>query len=233
MGPPLLPAELSRHSWPPGSRTQQLPLYQSGPFTGWVAASGRWRCRSSRCDPVRVFKARCRTGGTPPMEESGGLDPQRSHAQPLSGRRLRPWQVHSPCAEDGEFESQRLRGARPLSRRSRPPGRFILHCAANLDDSGCRRGPLLIVLCWFSAVVAGWRVAVLPDMLGAAPAPTAPGRPPFRVAGTGVAGQAGAGRAHSRRQQDRKVSFQGQVRLIFSVRARAWRTSRAGRLSSR
>ncbi len=184
MGPPLLPAELSRHSWPPGSRTQQLPLYQSGPFTGWVAASGRWRCRSSRCDPVRVFKARCRTGGTPPMEESGGLDPQRSHA-------------------------------------------------ANLDDSGCRRGPLLIVLCWFSAVVAGWRVAVLPDMLGAAPAPTAPGRPPFRVAGTGVAGQAGAGRAHSRRQQDRKVSFQGQVRLIFSTRARAWRTSRAGRLSSR
>ena len=72
-----------------------------------------------------------------------------------------------------------------------------------------------------------------PDVLGAAPAPTAPGRPPFRVAGTGVAGQAGAGRTHSRRQQARNASFQGQVRLIFSTRARAWRTSRAGRLSSR
>ena len=89
------------------------------------------------------------------------------------------------------------------------------------------------MLCRFSAVVAGWRVAVLPDVLGAAPAPTAPGRPPFRVAGDGVAGQAGAGRAHSRCQQARNASFQGQVRLIFSTRARAWRTSRAGRLSSR
>ncbi len=89
-----------------------------------------------------------------------------------------------------------------------------------------------MVLCWFSAVVAGWRVAVLPDVLGAAPVPTAaaasfPGR------GDGVAGQVGAGRAHSRRQQARNASFQGQVRLIFSMRARAWRTSRAGRLSGR
>ena len=49
----------------------------------------------------------------------------------------------------------------------------------------------------------------------------------------GVAGQAGAGRAHSRCQQARNASFQGQVRLIFSTRARAWRASRAGRLSSR
>ena len=59
------------------------------------------------------------------------------------------------------------------------------------------------------------------------------GRPPFRVAETGVAGQAGAGRAHSRCQQVRNASLQGQVRLIFSTRARAWRTSRAGRLSNR
>lgn len=59
----------------------------------------------------------------------------------------------------------------------------------NLDDSGGRRGLLLIVLCRFSAVVGGWRVAVLPDVLG--PAPTAPGRPPSgsqrRVAGQPVA----------------------------------------------
>src|SRR5215469_11499370 len=45
----------------------------------------------------------------------------------------------------------------------------------SLDDSGCRRGLLLIVLCRVSAVVAGWRVAVLPDVLGVAPVPTAPG----------------------------------------------------------
>ena len=32
-----------------------------------------------------------------------------------------------------------------------------------------------MVLCRFSEVVAGWRAAVLPDVLGAAPAPTAPG----------------------------------------------------------
>jgi len=25
-------------------------------------ASGRWRCRSPRCDPARAFKARCRAG---------------------------------------------------------------------------------------------------------------------------------------------------------------------------
>src|SRR6266487_2505165 len=65
-----------------------------------------------------------------------------------------------------------------------------------------------------------------------APAPAAPGRPPFRR-GDGVAGQSGAGRAHSRCQQARNASFQGQVRLIFSVRARAWRTIRANRLSNR
>ena len=56
---------------------------------------------------------------------------------------------------------------------------------ASLDDSGCRRGLLLIVLCRFSAVVAGWRVAVLPDVLGAAPAPTAPGGLPSGSRGRG------------------------------------------------
>jgi len=60
---------------------------------------------------------------------------------------------------------------------------------ASLDDSGDRRGSLLIVLCRFSAVVSGSQVraggVAAPDVLGAAPAPTAPGRAPFRVAGTG------------------------------------------------
>jgi Family of unknown function (DUF6236) len=77
------------------------------------------------------------------------------------------------------------------------------------------------------------RVAVLPDVLGLGTGSDRAGEPPFLVAGTGVTGQAGAGRARSRCQQARKASFQGQVRLIFSTRARAWRTSRAGRLSNR
>ncbi len=77
------------------------------------------------------------------------------------------------------------------------------------------------------------RVAVLPDVLGLGTGSDRAEEPPFLVAGTGVTGQAGAGRAHSRCQQARKASFQGQVRLIFSTRARAWRASRAGRLSSR
>src|SRR5216683_2918450 len=46
---------------------------------------------------------------------------------------------------------------------------------------------------WFAC---SRRVAVLPDVLGAAPAPTAPRRPPFRVAGRG-GWSGGAGRAHS------------------------------------
>ena len=71
-----------------------------------------------------------------------------------------------------------------------------------------------------------------PDVLGGTGSDRA-GEASFWVVGTGVAGQAGAGRAHSRCQQATKASFQGQVRLIFSTRARAWRTSRAGRLSSR
>jgi hypothetical protein len=72
--------------------------------------------------PAQAFKARCRAGGAPSIhfsEESGGLEPQRVYAHPLSGRSLRPRQVHSPrtalppgvnkreMAEDGELESQR------------------------------------------------------------------------------------------------------------------------------
>ena len=55
----------------------------------------------------------------------------------------------------------------------------------------------------------------------------------FPGRGDGVAGQAGSGRAQSRCQQARNASFQGQVRLIFSTRARAWRTRRAGSAHNR
>jgi hypothetical protein len=80
--------------------------------------------------------------------------------------------------------------------------------------------------------LTGFRVAVLPDVLGGtgsdcARAVSLPGRM------DGVTGQAGAGRAHSRCQQARKAFFLGQVRLIFRTRARAWRTSRVGNAHSR
>ena len=106
----------------------------------------------------------------------------------------------------------------------------------NLDDSRGGRSWLLIVSCRFLAVSSGSRIPggwqCCPMCSGRAPAPTAPGGLlPCRR--DGVAGQAGAGRANSRSQQAKNASFQGQVRLIFSTQARAWRTSRAGRLSSR
>jgi len=92
-----------------------------------------------------------------------------------------------------------------------------------------------MVLGRFSAVVSGsrvpgeWRMARCPGGTGSDCA----GVGSFAGRRGGVAGQAGAGRLHSRRQHARKASFQGQVRLIFSTRARAWLTSRAGGLSSR
>ena len=106
----------------------------------------------------------------------------------------------------------------------------------SLDDSGCWRGWLLIVLRRFSAVVSGSQVPA-----GGVAARCARGGTGSECAGAGsfpggrdrVAGQADSGRAHSRCQQVRKASFQGQVRLIFSTRARAWRTRRAGSAHSR
>jgi hypothetical protein len=82
--------------------------------------------------------------------------------------------------------------------------------------------------------LTGFRwVAVLPDVLGAGTGSDRAGAASFPGRRDGVAGQAGSGRAHRRCQQARNASFQGQVRLIFSMRARAWRTSRAGSAHSR
>ncbi len=72
------------------------------------------------------------------------------------------------------------------------------------------------------------RCGVLPGVPGRAPAPTAPGLISFRAAGIDGAGQAGAGRAHSRCQQVRNARFQGQSGLILRTRWRAWWARRAG-----
>ena len=50
MSAALWPTGLSRHSWPPGSRTQRLPAYQAGPFTGWAAASGSGASRTLKAE---------------------------------------------------------------------------------------------------------------------------------------------------------------------------------------
>jgi hypothetical protein len=74
---------------------------------------------------------------------------------------------------------------------------------------------------------------LVPGVPGYAPAPTAPGCASSRVDGAHGAGQAGAGRAHSRCQQIRNASFQGQSGLIFRTRSRACRASRAGMCQTR
>lgn len=74
----------------------------------------------------------------------------------------------------------------------------------------------------------GGRVCAAARCARVAPAPTAPGWSSFRVDGVVRAGQAGAGRAHSRCQQVRNACFQGQPGLILRTRSRAWRASRAG-----
>ena len=67
-----------RPGWPPRSRTERYLRIRQAPSTGWVAASGRWKCRSRGSDPARAFKTRCRAGGAPSIEEGGGLEPQRA-----------------------------------------------------------------------------------------------------------------------------------------------------------
>ena len=67
----------------------------------------------------------------------------------------------------------------------------------------------------FSAVVSDSLFAAgggLPDVLGAGAGSDCAGAASLPGRRDGVAGQAGAGRAHSRCQQARDASFQGQVR---------------------
>jgi hypothetical protein len=69
---------------------------------------------------------------------------------------------------------------------------------------------------------------VVPGVPGCAPAPTAPGWSSFSVARVVCAGQAGAGRVHSRSQPVRNALAHGQSGLIFRMRWQAWRARRAG-----
>ncbi len=97
--------------------------------------------------------------------------------------------------------------------------------------------PLLVVLVpGFGSVVclvSGDGRAVVPGGARVRTGSDRAGQASFRVAGMVRAGQAGAGRAHSRCQQVRNASFQGQSGLIFKMRSRACRASRAGMCQTR
>ena len=121
----LWPTELSRHSWPPRDRTAQYLRIRQAPSTSWVVASGRWRCRSPRCDPARAFKARCRAGGAPSRSrERRSRPPPPRDGQPFSKRSPPPggFTLHGGRRRtriSGPFDSH------PLSRQGPPPGDFI------------------------------------------------------------------------------------------------------------
>jgi hypothetical protein len=72
----------------------------------------------------------------------------------------------------------------------------------------------------FPAVVSGWRVSGgggAPDVLGGGTGSDRAGAGSFPGRRDGMAGQAGSGRAHSRCQQARKVSFQVIYGLSWGV----------------
>jgi hypothetical protein len=130
--PPLATSESNR----------ALPPYQGGPFDR--LGRGQRKVEVSifqAAKPARVFKARCRAGGAPSNEESGGPDPQRANVQRLSGQRPRPWRVHSPwsssparCDQAGDGRGRRTR----IPALSRPPG--FRPGPARLAGSSSKRG---------------------------------------------------------------------------------------------
>ncbi len=94
----------------------------------------------------------------------------------------------APGAFGSTYAEQAASKEADWRRRISRGGTFLSYIAeVNLDDSGAGRGWLLIVLCrvfrpW--CLAGGFpAAAVLPMCSGAAPAPTAPGRAPFRSQG--------------------------------------------------
>jgi len=150
----------------------------------------------------------------------------------MSGRPARTALAHHPEANSARGVTIDKRGIREAAHKSvyKPhaegpfPVRERASGLGSLNDSGVGRGWLLIVLC---RVFGGCIWFACPGRM--ADGPVCPGGTGSDCAGVAsfpgcrgqVAGQAGAGRVHSRCQQARNASFQGQVRLIFSTRCRA------------
>src|SRR5215469_1775109 len=97
-----LTAELPA-SRPPRSRTALYPLIRRAPSTGWVVASGRWRCRAPR-DEIPYWRSRPARAPARhlPQADSGGPAPQRLRAHPGSSRgpHLDGFTIHKRRTED-------------------------------------------------------------------------------------------------------------------------------------
>jgi hypothetical protein len=132
-----LPAVHSPVVGHPGIEPGDYRCIRAAPSTSWAVPEVRKMEVSSLAavKPPRAFKARCRAGGAPSIEESGGPDPQRVRpaafeaapaalAGSLSISALRPGVNRPEMEEDGRLERQRLH-ARPVSGRGQPPDWFI------------------------------------------------------------------------------------------------------------
>jgi hypothetical protein len=143
----------------------------------------------------------------------------------------RPGATTSSCTDRHRL-GQSAAGPREAVQRIRPNQTSWPPCQALASmGQGPRAGLLIVLVPGFGrdvCLLCERRRAALPGVPGCAPAPTAPGWFSFRAAGAVGAGQAGAGRAHSRCQQVRNASFHGQPGLILRMRWRAWCTRRAG-----
>ena len=145
MGAALWPTELSRHSWPPGSRTQRLPAHQAGPFTGWVAASGTGASRTPKSEArpgsSRVQSPIClrfHDGRRGRELNSQGRSSAVFETGPVTSR------VASPCADGGRIERPRVVKTRPPV-SSRAPCHSVNHpCeeGGRLERHGINRASL-------------------------------------------------------------------------------------------
>ena len=92
---------------------------RQAPSTSWVAASRWWRNRASDASqrPIPLQTGACRQAGSPSKGRERSIrSPPPRDGQPLSGRRLQPWQVHSPRRK---VHGSNVCGANPATRFQR------------------------------------------------------------------------------------------------------------------
>lgn len=127
MKPALWPTELSRHGWPPRDRTALYLRIRQAPSTSWVAASRWWRNRASDASqrPIPLQTGACRQAGSPSKGRERSIrSPPPRDGHPLSGRRLQPWQVHSP--------RRKVHGSNVCGRTRPPVSSGALYLSVNL-----------------------------------------------------------------------------------------------------
>jgi hypothetical protein len=108
--------------WPPRSRTERYRLIRAAPSTGWVVASGRWKCRSSgRLSPHGFSRPVAAPAAHLPWRRTEGTIPS-AYADPPSKRSPRPGgfvlHVDSPawCEKAGDSGGRSARCSAPFRR---------------------------------------------------------------------------------------------------------------------